>query len=235
MDNNIYLFDVDGTLTLPRQKIDIEFAKWFYDWAWPRQRRVFFVTGSDRCKTVEQIGFLADFLPTYQCAGNQLWVNGILVYENSWEPPTKLIDQLEAFLEVSDFDLRCGRHIEIRPGMINFSVIGRACSMEERRVYNEWDVLTGERKRLVDAINYQWPDLEASAGGQISIDIYPKGMGKGQIIPTLKQNGKVIFYGDRTEKGGNDYVIARQLLQSQVHQVNGPEDTRRILEQKYGY
>jgi phosphomannomutase len=234
VDDKIFLFDIDGTLTRAREKIDVNFQDFFWEWA--VENRVVFVTGSDSRKTIEQIGLeMWSQFPAYQCAGNQLWMHRMLLYENHWEVPPRLLSQLEAFLEVSDYDVRCGRHIEIRPGMINFSVIGRACSMKQRKVYYEWDVLTGERQRLVADINKEWPELEASAGGQISIDIYPKGMGKGQIIPTLKQNGEVIFFGDRTEPGGNDYVIARQLLSSRVHQVNGPEDTRRILLNKYGY
>lgn len=232
-DDNIFLFDVDGTLTRPRETIDDAFGWFFYDWS--MDKKVVLITGSDRAKTLEQMGELVNLFPVYQCSGNQLWMHGILLYENKWEPPTKLLDQLEGFLEVSDFDLRCGRHIEIRPGMVNFSVIGRACSMKERKVYYDWDIIVGERKCLVDDINKHWPQLEASAGGQISIDIYPKGMGKGQIIPTLKQSGEIIFFGDRTEPGGNDFVIARQLLSTNVHQVSGPEDTMRILEEQYGY
>lgn len=233
MDNRIFLFDVDGTLTKPRCTIDDDFGFFFYDWS--MDKKVVLVTGSDREKTLEQIGQLVDLFPCYQCAGNQLWIHGMLLYENQWEPSKFLLDELEDFLESSDFELRCGRHIEIRPGMVNFSVIGRACDMEQRKVYYDWDCVTGERKRIVDSINSRWSQLEASAGGQISIDIYPKGMGKGQIIPALKQSGEVIFFGDKTMPGGNDFTIARQLMKDRVHQVFGPMDTRRILEERYGH
>ena len=49
-----YIFDVDGTLTASRSKIDPEFAEWFEHFA--THDACYLVTGSDRKKTLEQIG-----------------------------------------------------------------------------------------------------------------------------------------------------------------------------------
>ena len=49
-----YLFDVDGTLTPSRGVIDSEFKKWFINFA--SVKSVILVTGSDRDKTLEQLG-----------------------------------------------------------------------------------------------------------------------------------------------------------------------------------
>lgn len=48
-----YLFDIDGTLTDPRQKISPEFEEFFFNWM--QDRKVFLVTGSDMVKVREQL------------------------------------------------------------------------------------------------------------------------------------------------------------------------------------
>ena len=52
--NNKYIFDVDGTLTPSRQQIDHDFEKYMLDFS--DEEDVYLVTGSDREKTIEQIG-----------------------------------------------------------------------------------------------------------------------------------------------------------------------------------
>ena len=45
-----YIFDVDGTLTEPRQHIDADFAREFIKWAYERHREddhIYIATGSD--------------------------------------------------------------------------------------------------------------------------------------------------------------------------------------------
>ncbi len=49
-----FVFDVDGTLTPSRGKIDLEFGKWFLEFC--NDNPVYLVTGSDKPKTAEQVG-----------------------------------------------------------------------------------------------------------------------------------------------------------------------------------
>ena len=51
---NKYIFDVDGTLTPSRQTINDDFAVFFSDFC--AERDCYLVTGSDREKTIEQVG-----------------------------------------------------------------------------------------------------------------------------------------------------------------------------------
>ena len=51
---NKFIFDVDGTLTPSRGKMDEKFSQFFFDFC--TLHDVYLVTGSDRPKTVEQIG-----------------------------------------------------------------------------------------------------------------------------------------------------------------------------------
>jgi phosphomannomutase len=76
-------------------------------------------------------------------------------------------------------------------------------------------------------------------GGQISIDIYPKGMDKSQILKHIENienfycPDEYIFIGDRTEKGGNDYPLALLMDNTDncdFYQTDGWEHTQKILE-----
>ena len=79
-------------------------------------------------------------------------------------------------------------------------------------------------------------------GGQISIDIYPKGMDKSQIFDVIKQERLIqpdeyIFIGDRTEKGGNDYPLVKlmnKIDNCSTFQTEGWEETQKILEKLNG-
>ena len=51
---NKFIFDVDGTLTPSRQEIDGDFAVFFGNFC--AEHDVYLVTGSDKEKTIEQIG-----------------------------------------------------------------------------------------------------------------------------------------------------------------------------------
>ena len=108
---------------------------------------------------------------------------------------------------------RYGNHIEDRDSMLNFSIVGRDCTQEQREEYFKYDNEKGERKIIANAIKEKFPELDAVIGGQISIDIYPKGKDKSQIFDVIKQDrlttpDEYVFIGDRTEKGGNDYPLA---------------------------
>ena len=84
-------------------------------------------------------------------------------------------------------------------------------------------------------IRNNWTDLDAVIGGQISIDIYPKGQNKAQVLDDLI--GPITFFGDKCEPGGNDYPIAFELEKQFeennrhciVHRVKDYKDTWNIL------
>ena len=51
-------------------------------------------------------------------------------------------------------------------------------------------------------------DLNFSIGGQISIDIFPKGWDKTYCLQFVENKyEKIYFFGDKTDLGGNDYEI----------------------------
>jgi len=229
----IYIFDIDGTLTPSRNVIDPAFKTYFQHFI--KYNKVWLVTGSDRDKTTEQIGFdiWGSVDRVYQCCGNQLWINGELVRETEWTSPEYLDDLLNLLLEKSIYPHRYGNHIEKRIGMVNFSVVGRNCTQVQRNAYFKWDNENQERKQFTEEITTRYPWLDATIGGEISIDIYSKGADKGQILSDL--NGeRFSFFGDNLFPGGNDYAIKKTCLDKNLkgnvfYPVKSWKDTKNLL------
>jgi hypothetical protein len=102
--------------------------------------------------------------------------------------PDELITLAERLVQSASYGMRTGRHVEARTGALNISVIGRNASMLQRRDYLRHDRQTGERDSIIAEIEKQFPEYEANRGGQISIDIAPRGWNKGRIV---REGGKV--------------------------------------------
>ena len=225
-----YLFDVDGTLTDARKPIVKEFKDYFGKWVTfqrSKGNKVYLVTGSDRDKTVEQIGvdLWRHVDGAYQNCGNVYYEHGKLIRQSTWQMPVDLHYEILIEIEKSKWYGKADNNIEERIGMVNISTLGRSASAVLRREYYKWDNTRGERKEIVESLSGKFPDLDFSIGGEISIDIYPKGMDKSQAINDM--DGACMFFGDRCEKGGNDHSIAINC--SEYHNVNGWKETYEIL------
>ena len=245
--NNIYIFDVDGTLTPSRKQMTKEFQEVFFN-EWSEKNTFYLVSGSDLEKMSEQVPqYILDRADgLFCCSGNHYFKDGKEVYYNEYKPADDLLQFLQETLLNSQYEVRAGNHIEDRNSMLNFSVIGRDCTQEQREEYYKWDKEKGERKIIANAIKEKFPDLDAVIGGQISIDIYPKGNDKSQIMKHITDNlirevhpdiynvdTEFIFIGDRTEQGGNDYPLAKLMEETDncsYYQTEGWEQTKEILE-----
>lgn len=232
----IYVFDMDGTLTPARLPMTAEFAIQFYEWQ--KTHKSFIATGSDFQKVKEQLPPLVinSFTGIYSSMGNVLQSKGELIYQNNFKADAKLLDMLENYRKNTKYTCQLfPNYIEERIGMINFSVLGRDCPYSERERYSAWDKTEHEREQIAEELSKLFPEYEISVGGSISMDITPKGCGKGQIAKHLRQtypNDKIIFFGDKTFVGGNDYELAQALSQmdnTQVVQVNAPEEVLMFL------
>ncbi len=226
-----FLFDVDGTLTPNRLPIDSEFVEEFLEFC--VEHKVYLVSGSDYEKLKEQlpIEILKACQAVFACSGNETFIDDQFVSKNIWQPPENLIHILEELIVSSRCPVKTSQHIEIRNGMVNFSTIGRNCTLEQRKQYVEWEERSRERHKLIDSVlSPVFPELQFSTGGQISIDIYPKGTGKEQVLDKLQ--GPIYFFGDRTCEGGNDRNIAIATLNkinSAVFCVHNWQETRDLL------
>ena len=227
--NHNYIFDVDGTLTPSRGTIDPNFAKEFLQFA--KTHRVFLVTGSDKTKTVEQIGteIYNACMQVFNCSGNDVYYGEKNLYTNDWVLPTSAHDWLSIQLRGSAYPIRAGKHFEHRTGMCNFSVVGRGANQEQRKDYFRYDCESKEREKIAQQFNLLFPKLQADVGGATGIDIFKKGCNKGQILKNFSNPETIKFYGDRTDPAGNDYSIACLLETHQVFAVDDWEHTQELL------
>ena len=228
-----FIFDVDGTLTPSRKKIEHEF--WAPFLIFCRHNDVYLVTGSDREKTVEQLGL--DICHTakrlYNCSGSDVYEKDKNVYRDDWKLPKDVEMHLQDELVFSDFPLRNGNHIERRPGGVNFSILGRDSNpMKGRKEYISWDKMNGERDYIARRLVYNFPDLTVALGGQTGIDIGPKGADKSQILRDFSKDDEIHFFGDMMKEGQNDYplALAVQEMGGKTYHVKDWTDTRTILE-----
>ena len=228
-----FIFDVDGTLTPSRQKMDEEFSKFFFDFC--TENKVYLVTGSDKDKTVEQVGNVIYGLArrAYNCSGADVYESSKNVRRSDWKLPHSAKTFLLEKLEESEFPLRTGLHIEERPGMINFSVVGRNATMGERKLYAKYDTKHNERNIIADLFNKEFPYMKATVGGETGLDIAPHGSDKSQILSDFDKDDSILFFGDRCDPAGNDFPIAEALKQnfkrSKIYHVNDWKETFRIL------
>jgi phosphomannomutase len=235
--NVVFMADMDGTLTPARLPMTEKFAKIFEKFI---EDHVFYiVSGSDLQKIEEQVpeSVRNKVAGIYCSMGNELHIHGNLVYKNDFTPESSLIKKLEEYRKNTVYPHELyPNYIEKRCGMINFTVLGRDCPQNARILYKFWDDEHKERLAVAEELSALYPQYDVSVGGNISVDIVPRGFGKDQVADHLRKEYKtetIIFLGDRTEKGGNDYALAQRLLElgnAQIIAVNGPDDVLKFFE-----
>ena len=227
-----FIFDVDGTLTPSRKKIEHEF--WASFLIFCRNHDVYLVTGSDRQKTLEQLGLDICYTAkrVYNCSGSDVYERNVNVYRDDWELPKDVERFLEDELAYSCFPIRNGNHIERRPGGINFSILGRDKDpMLGREEYIKWDKERLEREDIADRLRNHFPELNVQVGGQTGLDISNKD--KSQILRDFSKDDDIHFFGDMMEKGQNDYPLAMGIVNNMMgtaYNVSDWKETRTLLE-----
>ncbi|XP_067672206.1 phosphomannomutase 2-like [Haliotis asinina] len=234
----ICVFDVDGTLTMPRLKITEEMDAFMEKLK--TKVVVGLVGGSDLSKITEQMGGSADVIKKFDYVFAE---NGLVAFKNGEQIGQENIqkavgdDKLQKLINfalryMSELVLPCkrGTFVEFRSSMINLCPVGRSCSQAERQQFAEFDKQNNVRQKFVDVLREEFKDsgLVFAIGGQISIDVFPQGWDKRFCLQFLeKDNFKEIhFFGDKTMEGGNDHEIFSD-PRTIGHTVTSPEDTRK--------
>jgi len=245
--SNIYLFDVDGTLTPAKSKIEPAFAKQFIQWM--HDKEVYIVSGGSFLRLIDQLGLpiIDNTQGVFACMGNifyqrrdQINHSGMnewdIVYENKFVVPKNLYRSLNSYVAKSDYHTKSGNHHEVRTGMLNFSIVGRNASSEQRKEYAEHDAEVGERARIVTNLRNKYTQMDFVIGGAVSIDIFNTGNDKSQIIERhfeeALDHNQIHFIGDRIPFPGNDHSIAIALQQhpnGHAYEVESWEDTAELL------
>lgn len=235
----LVLFDVDGTLSPSRKSASPEMIQLINKLK--RKVVIGYVGGSDLAKQMEQLGedaakTLFDF--GFSENGATAFRKGKLICQESLlgflgeERYKKLVNWMLHYIADLDIPIKRGTFIELRNGMVNVSPIGRNCSYDERLEFAKLDEEQKVREKMVQALEKEFVSfgLQYSIGGQISIDIFPKGWDKTYCLRHVATEGfkEIHFFGDKTEKGGNDYEIFHHA--SVIgHSVKNPDDTAEQL------
>lgn len=240
MKKKLLLFDVDGTLTPSRKKIEKTIIDMLEKLYYNSNIIIGFVGGSNLEKQYEQLDSAINYF--------KYWFpeNGLVAYENKKEfYKSNLLDffgeeKLQSFISFVltyianlEIPIKRGTFFEYRTGLINISPIGRNCSQEERDNFEKYDKKHNIRETMITCLKKEFPDLDLhySIGGQISFDVFPKGWDKSFCLNhfNLDLFEEVHFFGDKVDKGGNDYEI---YIDNRVvgHKVTSPKDTLKIVE-----
>ncbi len=229
-----FIFDIDGTLTPSRKQISSDFLTEFIEFE--SKYDVYLVTGSDRQKTIEQVGLdvYNKAKRVYNCSGSDVYEQDKNVYRSDWELPKDVEMHLNDELSFSKFpkQFRNGNHIERRPGGVNFSVLGRDDDpMKGRDEYIKWDKINQERLYIARRLLYSFPYLTVALGGQTGLDLGPSGSDKSQILRDFSSEDEIHFFGDRMESTGNDYSLGKTVKEmgGYTYHVKSYHDTRSVI------
>ena len=249
MKSILLLFDVDGTLTPPREVIHSDMVECLEKIKTRSNVTIGFVGGSDLEKQKEQLTLPNMGMFEWRFSENGLtgYHDKELIHTRSFSEEfneqnfQELINIILLVLSNIHCPVKRGTFIEYRNGMLNVSPIGRACTKSERKSFNEYDNVHHIRKTMIHEIQEKWnkyvelhhidlPELQFSIGGEISVDIFPKGWDKTYCLHFVESLfDEIHFFGDKTHKGGNDYEIYsdKRVI---GHHVNTYHDTIQLLE-----
>lgn len=233
--NTVFLFDIDGTLNKSQDLLSEEMQCRLQRLT--RHFNVYFVTGNGYTKSIDMLGgSISHFSGIFVNNADELrTMRGKLMWGDTETPelPVKLEDTLRYLLGTAG-EQHAGNRIEWRnPRMLNFSYIGRFASKEMRKAHDaSW------RHETIDFLKIGYPNIEAVAGGSISLDIYSKGADKSRACKYINKLGKkFIFFGDKTEPGGNDYPVKKYCEENPENkclQIMGQEHTMELIEAVLG-
>lgn len=254
--NKITLFDMDGTLTPPREKISQSTLSALKDLQ--RQSDIGIVTGSDIDYIRQQLKDLLDVggvspgsIHLFPCNGTKHYKWNGSSYQKVYDVDMiKTIgnDQYRLILQnILSYQLLItikhelpytGTFFDYRGSMLNWCPIGRSASKEEREAWVAEDLRSDLRnfylKEIKRFANKKSIDIDVALGGSTSFDIYPKGWDKTYVVNHLSNYEEIIFVGDKCNPGGNDHAIYALLKDgkgTQSYSVESPEDTIKVIRQ----
>ncbi len=243
MKKTLILFDVDGTLTASRKVVKPNMLATLEKLKKIENLHIGIVGGSNLEKQKEQLG--EDNLKMFKWVFSE---NGLVAFKDNIqfhsqnirdelgeEAFTKLINSCLLELSMVNIPIKTGTFIETRTGMINVCPIGRICTQKERDEFSNQDEIFKYREKLVNNLKNHWKNylkknenltnLTFSIGGQISIDVFPEGWDKTYCLQFVEDKyDRILFFGDKTDFGGNDYEIYKS-EKTESYKVVNPEDT----------
>lgn len=253
----VVLFDMDGTLTPAREKMDQCMIKPIYDLQ-QNGFEVAIVSGSDFDYIQEQCDALLDINPVDQekihympCNGTKYYTFSNGSFRKQYELDMKKslgIDNYNNLIKIlleSQLSVRyclggskiplSGTFIQYRGSMINWCPIGRDATKNEREQWLTVEKKNGIRESMLRRLSAfpVFDMLEVKLGGETSLDIYPCGWDKTYAWNIFEDYEEIYFVGDRCFPKGNDYE-AYLKAGPNGYQTSGPVETKRIISEILG-
>ena len=254
------LVDMDGTLTEPRKKIDMNMCA-----ALAKLQRanikIGIVTGSDMEYIREQCDLFWDMSPVnpekityYPCNGTKLCRYSYtgsghqVVYQKNMKDKLGIqnfnaiiymLFNIQHGLQYTQWGKElplAGKFVDCRGSMINYCPIGRSANSKER---DEWIKLDKEydiRKIMLKGILSSpiFDNVVIKLGGDTSFDIFPHGWDKSYIMRNFTNEDEIYFVGDKCEENGNDkelYDVILSQSKDRAFKTTGPLETINIIEE----
>jgi len=251
--SKLFLFDMDGTLTPARKKMnhtvlsaleELQKAGW----------DIGIISGSDYQYIEQQCDLLFDLSPIDVTKIHFLPCNGTKYYKNFkkvWEYDMRsklssdfmknLYRMLLSYqntivsLYYKDMSLT-GNFFQMRGSVLNWCPIGRNALAKDREVWVQIDKKHRIRECFISSFNKAYDSnlITIKLGGETSFDIYPSGWNK--TFPLDKEPflsyQSIYFAGDRCYESGNDeelYEHLKNKKECDAFQVNNPEETIKLI------
>jgi len=233
---NLLLFDVDGTICESGQIINLYMVNLLY------KLQSKYDIGTVGGGTFEKIIYQLDnkLKPKYifsECGSvfyllennsyNLIYQNNIRE-EKEYLMINKLVKLSLEYISKQDY-LISGNFIDLRNGLIYVSLVGMSANQKERENFINLDKINNYRDSLLKKLIMESKKLNIDEtidivlGGSVGIAIYPKKWNKTQVLNHIDKNYKEIyFFGDKYEKGGNDYelITHNKVIGIKVNNIN---------------
>ena len=252
---HIVLFDMDGTLTPPRESLEESLIPVLEQLA--EVAEIGIVTGSNHDYLKQQVGVLLNHskirkkLHLLPCNGTKHYYPPSNNYEeHKLISEVSMIEKLgrrkftqlmlllieqQANFSNERFPLT-GHFIDYRGSTINWCPIGRNAQAEDRQFFVDYDnsfkptLRETYLKRLRHYANLKKIDkLMIKLGGDTSFDIFPEGWDKTFCLQHFPEHTHW-FVGDRCGKNGNDKEIYDTLKENdRAYETSGTDETRILI------
>lgn len=235
----LFLFDVDGTLTESSYKLRSEMKDILEKLKSPNTE-IGIVGGGKYEKIIDQL----DGLKVHHLFSE----SGCVYHKNNIEIHRKdlrkhylyskiniIVKTALKFLSEVEYEIT-GNFVDLRSGIIYFSLIGMSASQEERKIFIELDRKNKYRERLINILKSKAEeldihnDLDILEGGSVGVGIYPKEWDKEQVLECLSTDvyKEIYYFGDKYTVKGNDFRLLNNERVCGVS-VDTPEDTMKYL------
>lgn len=232
MEKEIIIFDVDGTVCESCQPLSDEMVAALY---LLYEKTLVFISGSSLKHIHEQI---SPYIPKdhhllgtsgceYAVVKNHVLNKKYEEFLSSGEKE-EIMSAFRVLINIFDIKTRTTNEDQLqdRNTQITLSAIGRTASSEEKKKYDPNGIKRKEWvKWLLTKLSPEKYNIKL--GGTTSIDVTRKGMDKAYGIKRFcKENGlelgKILFFGDGLDEGGNDSCLVGLV---DTIKVKNPEDT----------